>query len=406
MRFSSLLISIIAISLVSCTLDPKNKTDRRAELAKLSGPEITSIENNLKKQADAAMANNEFRRASQMYNQLADQHPEKLEYAISMADAARRAGDNETALKTINVVLTKKPDNADALEVKGLSLMATGEFAEAGKTLDKALRIDGKRWRSLNAVGIMFAIKQMHPQAIEYYNAALKANPGNAGVMNNLGLSLAMQNDFDGAIEQFTQAHNHVSQNSTEAERIDLNLALTYAMAGRLDEAERVATPHLTKAGLYNNMGFYSYISKNKELAKTYMNMALNQNPTYYERAWQNLNALNGENGSELNANDNSINVKKPVQKVIKVNLPPEEETKPAPVKAEAKAPATPAPDKDSKVTVPDAVAQPVAPLAVNPVPVTATPAPALQAPADAGSNFLVPPAAKPVDNNASTPAR
>ena len=41
-------------------------------------------------------------------------------------------------------------------------------------------------------------------------------------------------------------------------------------------------------------MGFYSYLAKNNELAKGYLNMALTQSPTYYERAWKNMGALTG----------------------------------------------------------------------------------------------------------------
>ncbi|MEI7668719.1 MAG: tetratricopeptide repeat protein [Pseudomonadota bacterium] len=346
MRILTILIALSALLASSCTLEPKTKIDSRAELAKLSGPEVGTIENNLKKQADSALSNGDFKRASQTYRQIADLHPEKPEYRIALADSLRRSGAAEAGLKEINEQLVKTPDNAEALEVKGLCLMSLGEFAESGKILDKALSIDGKRWRTLNAIGIMFAIKQMNPQAIEYYNAALKSNPNNAGVLNNLALSLAMQNDYEGAIEKFNLARSSLPQNSAELEKIDLNLALVYAISGRLDEAEKTADPHLTKAGLYNNMGFYAYINKNKELSKTYLNMALNQNPVYYDRAWKNLSAVSGENSSELNAteNDKQTGILNKKAKTIKV---PDfvEQPKPEVKKAAAEVAISPKPE-------------------------------------------------------------
>jgi Flp pilus assembly protein TadD len=62
-----------------------------------------------------------------------------------------------------------------------------------------------------------------------------------------------------------------------------------------MDMAEDVAKPHLTKPQLYNNLGIYAELNKDKDLAKTYINKALTNTPVYYDRAWENLERLNDD---------------------------------------------------------------------------------------------------------------
>ena len=300
MRAIAILIS--TLTLAACSLEPQMKIDGKSELSKLEGPEVGSVSKSLLAQAQEAESNGDFKRAAQTYRQLADQTPNDSKYKILEADSLRRSGGNDLAIRVISKVIQKEPANIDALEVQGLCLLNLGEFNDAQKAFDKVMKADSKRWRTLNAIGIMFAIKKMNNEAVEYYTAALKINPDNAGVLNNLGLSLAMNKDYNGAVDKFMQARNRLPANSPEVERIDLNLALVYAIQGKLDEAEQTASPHLSKAGLYNNMGFYAYINKNKELSKSYLSMALTQNPVYYDRAWKNLSAITGENASESNS--------------------------------------------------------------------------------------------------------
>lgn len=299
-----LVTSAFTVTAASCSVAPKSLFDGKAELAKLPGPETGSIDKTIMGQAQQAASNGDFRRAAQMYKQLADGHPDNKEYAIALADNLKRCGENDSALKTVNKLLEKHPSDADALELKGLILMNVGEFVEASKVFEKVMNVDSKRWRTLNALGVMFAIKRMDTQAIAYYNAALVVSPDNSSILNNLGLALAMDRQYDKCVDAFTSAKNHISGSNVDLKKVDLNFALAYATFGKLEEAETTAAPHLSKAALYNNMGFYAYVAKNKELAKVYLNKALTQNPVYYERAWKNLGALNGDVSSETNSGE------------------------------------------------------------------------------------------------------
>jgi tetratricopeptide (TPR) repeat protein len=204
--------------------------------------------------------------------------------------------------------------------------MDKGNNTQAGNEFGEVMKIDDKRWRTLNGIGILFAMKNRDEDAQAYYQAALAQSPDNPSVLNNIGLAYAMDKQYDRAFESFNHAKQHLPNNSPFLKRIDLNMALVYAITGDLDQAEQTAAPYLSKAALYNNMATYAHLAKNDDLAKSYLNMALTQSPVYYERAWKNLSAMNGEFSDESNANDN-----KPV---ARVKLPSKDDSQPTPAAA------------------------------------------------------------------------
>jgi hypothetical protein len=78
-----------------------------------------------------------------------------------------------------------------------------------------------------------------------------------------------------------------------DRKRIDLNLSLVYAVAGKQDEARAVAERYFSGPTLSNNLGLYAHLANDDEMAKAYLNMALTDSKTFYERAWDNLQTIN-----------------------------------------------------------------------------------------------------------------
>jgi Flp pilus assembly protein TadD len=351
--------------------DGRMAAANRKELEAIKGPETGTISATLKAEAEKAEEAGDYKRASQIYKQIVDKEPDNKEAALALADDLRRSGDSENALKITDEVLKKDPNNASALESKGLVLMNTGEFTEASSVFGQVMKADAHRWRTLDAIGVLFALKNMDTEAFAYYNAALAESTDNVSVLNNLALTQAMNHEYDNAIITFQKAQRHAAQGSDQAKHVDLNLALVQAIAGHLDEAEQTAAPHLSKAGLYNNMGFYAYLSKNTELSRSYLNMALTQNPTYYERAWKNLGIVNGENEGEQP--ENAIPAasgfkqksRKDKHKAKQVVLPAEDS---APAASATVAPVTAAPVEEAKPAQPAAGSADTTPVTAAPV--------------------------------------
>jgi Flp pilus assembly protein TadD len=111
-------------------------------------------------------------------------------------------------------------------------------------------------------------------------------------VLNNVGLTLAIDKQYDKAIVALQKGVALAPQEGDEKKRLALNLALVYGITGNMAAAEETAKPYLTPAGLDNNMGYYAHLAKDDELAKTYLNMALTKSPVYYQRAWDNLDTV------------------------------------------------------------------------------------------------------------------
>lgn len=330
-----LLMLAAALPVAACTPDQKPSEAATKIIEELDkGKKSASIGGTLEKQAADAAAGGDYNRAAQVYHQLLDKDPDNKANLLAFGDSLRRGGNFDQAVQVYDKLLTLEPRSADAMEGKGLSLMGRGEFVDAGQQLSEVMKIDGKRWRTLNAIGILFATKNLVDEGMAYYEEALKQSPGNPSVLNNVGLSLAIDKQYDKALEAFALGRKQVTSGSMEQKRIDLNTALIYGVQGKLEEAQRIATPHLSEAGLYNNMGFYAHLSKDEGLAKSYLNMALTNSTSFYERAWENLQMVSdgGENTSGI----------KP--KVVPIIAPPKKADEPVEKKA-AKGKAEKAPE-------------------------------------------------------------
>ena len=167
-----------------------------------------------------------------------------MEYLIKLADCQRRGGDNKGALNTTENILKKNASNTDAMEIRGLTLMNLGEFPEAGTIFGEVMKADPHRWRTLNGIGILFAMKGKYDEAISYFQQALNESPDSASVLNNAALTYAIDKQFDRSYEYFNRAKARVETDSAEMKHLDLNLALVYAVDGKVDEAQEVAAPH------------------------------------------------------------------------------------------------------------------------------------------------------------------
>lgn len=284
----------------ACGEAGKQWIDPDKTFAALPQPEVKGISQTQEEMAKEAFANGDYERAAKFYQLLVAQEkgtPEQmLRYKQGLATSARRLGKNDQALAMYDQLIKENPSNLDAQEGKGLTLMAMGKSAEATQVFSELVAKDSSRWQTLNALGILFVTKNMIPEAMAYYAEALKHSPENAAVLNNMGLSLAIDGKHQEALTSLGQAARF-SKSANQRKQIELNTALVYAVSNDLDHAREIASKYFEGPALDNNMGLYAHLAKNDSLAKTYLNMALSQSPVFYERAWDNLDALGDTGG-------------------------------------------------------------------------------------------------------------
>ncbi len=293
-----LFIMSVVLAVTGCSKNRPQVKDGQMILNGLGAPEVKTMAQTMEENAKSAIDRGEYSKAGQIYRQLSDMKPEKVEYHIAFADAARRAGELDMALNAYEKILKKDVNNIDALEGRGLALLAKGEFKEAGEVLSQVKKKDATRWKALNGLGLLFVQKQMYPESILYFQEALRQKGDRVTVLNNLGLAQAISSLPVEATQSLTQASAASGENKLLRQQVDMNLALVYAIMGKLDVAEKISAQYLSGSALDNNLALYAHLAKDDTLAKGYLNMALAKSPRYYARAWTNLETLSKDGES------------------------------------------------------------------------------------------------------------
>ncbi len=298
MKTHRLILSLSALALLSAcnnaTLNQWVDPDRTFSV--LPQPDVKGVNDTQEEGAKAALAAGDFAKAAQIYEQLATSaktSPEQLlRYKIGWASSLRRLGDYDRALAMFSELVEQNAKNMDVAEGKALTLMAMGKTVDASRAFSDIMEAEPNRWRTLNALGILFVTKNMIPEAMAYYTEGLKFSPDNPAILNNVGLTMAIDKNYGRATDALDQA-SRLSKTPGQRKQIDMNMAMVLGVSGDLDHAREIAARYLEGPALDNNMGLYAHLAKDDGLAKTYLNMALSQSPTFYERAWTNLDALN-----------------------------------------------------------------------------------------------------------------
>jgi len=278
------------------------------------GPEVSGIQETLLTNAQAAEKKGSFSRAQQLYSQLMSYDKENIKYQLAYANSARRAGATDTAIQGYEKILAKHPRHIEALEGKGIAQLANNDLANATASLSQVMQMNSKRWKTLNALGLIFIAEGRQDSAMAYFTEALMQSSNNVSVLNNVGLTLAIQNETYDAIEALETASELVYKkggNPAQLKHIDMNLAMVHGINGNMSAAKNVASKHLSGAELDNNLGFYAHLSKDDQLAKSYLNRALSKDSSHYEKAWKNLEIISsGENRANSERSDGAKRVK------------------------------------------------------------------------------------------------
>lgn len=298
---SLMVISACGLLLSACSGPNPNLSKERIEpsrenqklLEELEGPKVEGLSAALEKSAETALANKQYGTAAQYYAQLTTQKPEEAKFLFGYADALRRSGKFEQSLAQYKKVPKNSKYAVDAQEGLGLAYMALGEFDEAGDELAAVMEKDKRRWRTVNAIGILFTTKQMYPEARRYFEEAISLEPQSVAIRNNMALMEALDKEYERSVTLLKDASRLAGRSDTELKQmVDLNLALVYAIQGELEKAEAVSRPHLTEVQRLNNMGLYASLEGDNVLARSYLDMALTQSSKHYEKAWKNLETL------------------------------------------------------------------------------------------------------------------
>lgn len=269
----SCLILVPLILLTACASTPPVEV----------GKEFTIDE--LKQRAEVASYAGEHRDALWQYMQILDKTPDDID-ALNGAGESLLAADKAVRAEGYFVrALRQNPLDTRAREGRALSWLMQGSYAAAQKSLLNLVDDGVEHWRVWNALGIISDLFGEYENSITHYKKAIALSDNRAILQNNLGYSLMMNREFKVAEEVLLKALKLAPSNP----RIVNNLALTIAWQGRYDEALQYLSLVMDEASANNNVGYVAYLNEQYDDAENMFRKAMRLKPSYYKRAAANL---------------------------------------------------------------------------------------------------------------------
>ena len=105
-------------------------------------------------------------------------------------------------------------------------------------------------------MGVSQDLQGHHQDAQSYYRSALDLQPDDAGVRNNLGLSLALNGHPREAINVLLD----IATSANAPPQARQNLALAYGLDGNYAAAESILSAEGDRTVVQNNMEYYHFL--------------------------------------------------------------------------------------------------------------------------------------------------
>jgi Flp pilus assembly protein TadD len=177
-----------------------------------------------------------WRKQADIWGPRFDANPGDPSAAMHYARALRALDQKPQAVAVLQQAAIRNPKNLELLASYGKALSEVGRYKEAAEVLGRAHTPERPDWRVLSAQGAVADQTGDHALAQDYYMSALKLAPDEPTVLSNLGLSYALAKRLDDAERTLLDA---ASKPKADA-RVRQNLALVLSLRGKFTEAETV----------------------------------------------------------------------------------------------------------------------------------------------------------------------
>jgi tetratricopeptide (TPR) repeat protein len=186
---------------------------------------------------ESNMAQNKTDEALKILQAESDKAPGRVDLLLAMADVAARAGKYDYAIQTYNRMLAQadKSIKPGGIYVRlGKTYWRKGDANNAITALQKALQTLPDDVEVLATLGLILDGASRKPEAKKFYEAALKVEPDNAVVLNNLAFLLA---ETGGDLNDALTKAQRAKQMKPEISEISDTLGWIYLKKGLADNA-------------------------------------------------------------------------------------------------------------------------------------------------------------------------
>ena len=183
-----------------------------------------------------------------------DREPGDAQVAVRFSHALRAIDNAPEAMRVIGQAARMAPLDADVQLEYGKVLIANERAHEAVRPIQTAIAYGaGEDFGAHSALGVAYDKTGRHEQARASYDRALAIKPGAAQVLNNKGLSYALEGEAQ--LAERTLRVAAASPGGTA--RMRQNLALVLSLQGQADEAEMLARADLPPQVADGNAAYY-----------------------------------------------------------------------------------------------------------------------------------------------------
>jgi len=182
------------------------------------------------------------------------QKPGDETIGIAYADALTKLGQQDAAMDILKSVSVAHANDAVVQGTIGKQLLAANRPGEAVTVLERGVASKQADWKTYSALGSAYDQQGQYELARTQYNKALALQPGSISVQNNLGMSFALQGKLPEAEKVMRMAL--AQPGSAAVPRVRQNLALIIGLQGRFEEARKIAAADLPPDQVDKNLAY------------------------------------------------------------------------------------------------------------------------------------------------------
>ncbi len=184
--------------------------------------------------------------------------------ALNYARTLKALGAKDKALEVLARTYQLNRGNSKLASEYGRLALDLGKVQMAEQLLNQAHRARGQTdWRVLSALGTVNAKRGKHKKAQSYYLSALRQKPDATSVFNNLALSYAL----DGRVGDAEDLLKRAIAKGHNTRRVRQNLALVLGLQSKFGEAQKIAQADLNEDKIDNNVNFMRDMVKPTKVA-------------------------------------------------------------------------------------------------------------------------------------------
>jgi Flp pilus assembly protein TadD len=173
---------------------------------------------------------------------------------LAYAGELMKFDQDREALQVVSTVVDANPNDMQLASYYGKILIQSGDLADGEKQLRKVIAAGKADWRDFSALGSGLDQQGRHDEARRMYETALAERPNEISVLNNLGMSYALQGDLKNAEATLRKAAD--LPGSSANPQVRQNLALVVGLQGRYDEAQQIASRDLPPEQAQANVAY------------------------------------------------------------------------------------------------------------------------------------------------------